>query len=206
MTRAFCSIGGALAAVWLLAAPAAGAMAADIEAEAVVRGTTDRVLETLRREGDSLKTDPQRLYDLVEDVVVPHFDFEKMSQWVLGRHWRGASAEQRAAFVQQFEKLLVRTYSLALAEYRDQTVQYQSARARSDSEATVRAAIDTGGGPEIPIVYEMHKTEGGWKVYDVAVDGVSLVITYRSSFGQEIRRNGLDSLIRRMGEKNQANG
>ena len=77
--------GGALVAVWLLSAPAAGAMAADIDAEAVVRVTTDRVLETLRQEGDSLKTDPKRLYDLGEDLVVPHFDFEKMSLWVLGR-------------------------------------------------------------------------------------------------------------------------
>jgi phospholipid transport system substrate-binding protein len=206
MKRVFSSIGGALVAVWLLSAPAAGAMAADIDAEAVVRVTTDRVLETLRQEGDSLKTDPKRLYDLVEDLVVPHFDFEKMSRWVLGRHWRRASAEQREAFVQEFERLLVRTYSLALAGYRDQKVQYQSTRARSDVEATVRAAIEQGGGPEIPIVYEMHRTEGGWKVYDVSVEGVSLVITYRSSFGQEIQRNGLDSLIRRMGEKNRANG
>jgi phospholipid transport system substrate-binding protein len=206
MRSAFSIIVGVVAGAWLLMAPATGARAADSDAQAIVQDTTQRVLETLRREGDALKSDPQRLYALVDDLVVPHFDFEQMARWVLGRHWRGASAEQREAFVQQFEKLLVRTYSLALAEYRDQSVQYQGTRKRSASEATVRAAIKQASGPEIPIVYEMHRTEKGWQVYDVAVAGVSLVITYRSSFGQEIKRNGLDSLIERMGEKNRANG
>jgi phospholipid transport system substrate-binding protein len=125
-----------------------------------------------------------------------------MSQWVLGVHWRNATPAQRDAFVTQFEDLLVRTYSRALVDYRNQKVAFLPARARSADEVTVRASIDQGSGPAIPIAYEMYRTDAGWKVYDVAIDGVSLVINYRSSFGQEIRRGGIDGLIQRLAEKN----
>ena len=195
-------LAGAAAGAWLLAAPAAAAVESDSEAQAVVRDTTDRVLAVLRAEKDSLKTDPGRLYGLVQEVILPRFDFERMSRWVLGRHWRAASQPQRAAFVDQFETLLVRTYSQALLSYRDQTVRFEPSRVRSESEVTVRANIDQGGGPAIPISYEMYKTDGGWKVYDVSVNGVSLVINYRSSFSQEVTRNGIDGLIQRLDERN----
>jgi len=195
-------LAGAAAGAWLLAAPAAGAVESDSEAQATVRETTEKVLAVLRAEGDSLKTDPTRLYELVEEVILPRFDFERMSRWVLGAHWRKASEQQRASFVKAFETLLVRTYSQALASYRNQTVLYEPTRTRSEDEVTVRASIDQGGGPSIPISYEMHKSADGWKVYDVAIEGVSLVINYRSSFGQEITRNGIDGLIQRLDERN----
>lgn len=190
-------------ALLLLAMPLASPAAPD-DAQSIVRETTEKVLEALRSEGDTLKDDPTRLHAIIEQLVLPHFDFRQMSQWVLGPHWRGASPEQRDAFVQQFEALLVRTYSSALVDYRNQRVNYLPARERSADEVTVRASIDQGGGPAIPITYEMHRTDTGWKVYDVAIDGVSLVINYRSSFGQEIRRNGIDGLIKRLAAKNQA--
>jgi phospholipid transport system substrate-binding protein len=190
-------------ALLMLAAPLASPAAAD-DAQSIVRETTEKVLAALRSEGDTLKDDPKRLHAIIEQLILPHFDFRQMSQWVLGPHWRSASAEQRDAFVEQFEALLVRTYSSALVDYRNQRVDYLPLRERSADEVTVRAVIDQGGGPAIPITYEMHRTDTGWKVYDVAIDGVSLVINYRSSFGQEVRRNGIDGLIQRLASKNQA--
>lgn len=188
----------------LMLLTALGAPAAPDDPQEIVRETTQKVLEALRGEGDTLKDDPKHLHAIIEQLVLPHFDFRQMSQWVLGPHWRNASAEQRDAFVAQFEDLLVRTYSSALVDYRNQTVNYLPMRERSADEVTVRASIDQGGGPAIPIAYEMHRTDTGWKVYDVAIDGVSLVINYRSSFGQEIRRNGIDGLIRRLDAKNKS--
>ena len=190
-------------ALLLLAAPLASPAAAD-DAQSIVRETTEKVLAALRSEGDTLKDDPKRLHAIIEQLILPHFDFRQMSQWVLGPHWRSASPEQRDAFVEQFEALLVRTYSSALVDYRNQRVNYLPARERSADEVTVRAIIDQGGGPAIPIAYEMHRSDTGWKVYDVAIDGVSLVINYRSSFGHEIRRNGIDGLIQRLASKNLA--
>lgn len=188
----------------VMLAAAAAAPAANDDAQSIVRETTHKVLEALRSDGDTLKDDPRRLHGIIEQLVLPHFDFRQMSQWVLGPHWRNASAAQRDAFVEQFEALLVRTYSRALVDYRNQKVDFLPVRERSADEVTVRAAIDQGGGPAIPIAYEMHRTEAGWKVYDVVIDGVSLVINYRSSFIQEIRRSGVDGLIQRLASKNEA--
>lgn len=182
-----------------VAAPAAGHAAA---AEAVIKDTTDQVIGKLRSEGDSLLDDPAKLYSLIDEFILPRFDFQQMSKWVLGRYWRQASAEQRDEFVVQFQRLLVQTYGQALVNYRDQKVVFLPSRERSASEVTVRAEIDQGAGPRIPIVYEMHKVGEDWLVYDVAVEGVSLVINYRSSFGQAIKRGGIDGLIRRLAEKN----
>lgn len=180
------------------------AMTPGADAQMVVKETTDKVLEALRVEGDHLKKDPAKLYQLIDELILPHFDFQQMSRWVLGRYWRDATPEQREEFVIQFQALLVRTYSEALVDYRNQNLNFLPVRERSPDEVTVRAEIDQGAGPRIPIVYEMSRTDGGWKVYDVAVGGVSLVINYRSSFAQEIKRNGIEGLIRRLKEKNVA--
>lgn len=174
------------------------------DAQAVVKDTTDKVLQALRQEGEQLKTNPSKLYALIDELILPHFDFQQMSRWVLGRYWRQASPEQRSEFANQFQALLVRTYSAALVDYRNQSVNFLPVRERSPDEVTVRAEIDQGAGPKIPMVYEMSRTDAGWKVYDVSVNGVSLVITYRSSFAQEIKRNGIDGLINRLKEKNVA--
>ena len=182
--------------------PAAVTPGAD--AQAVIKDTSEKVLNALRVEGELLKKDPAKLYKLIDELILPHFDFEQMSRWVLGRYWRQATPDQRTEFVAQFQALLVRTYSQALVEFRDQSVNFLPVRERSADEVTVRAEIDQGGGPRIPMVYEMSRTDNGWKVYDVSVNGVSLVITYRSSFAQEIKRNGIDGLINRLREKNVA--
>lgn len=188
----------------MTAVQGAGAAADMAEAETIVKETTEKVLEALRTDGDAIKSNPARLYKLIDELILPHFDFRQMSQWVLGPAWRRATPAQREEFVAQFQSLLVRTYSSALADYRNQQVEFLPSRERSADEVTVRAEIDQGAGPRIPITYEMHRTDAGWKVYDVAVEGVSLVINYRASFNQEIKRNGIDGLIQRLAEKNRA--
>ena len=147
----------------------------------VVKQSTEQVLQALRAEGESLKKRPQRLYEIINELILPHFDFRQMSKWVLGRYWRQASELQRDEFVRQFELLLVRTYSDALVEFRNETLEFLPSRVRSDTEVTVRSMLNRAGGPPVPITYDMHKVGEQWKAFDIAIDGVSLVINYRSS-------------------------
>jgi phospholipid transport system substrate-binding protein len=194
------------ACLLLLVTHTAMAAAKATEPQDIVQQTTEQVLQALRVEGEALKKDRQRLYQLINDLIVPHFDFRQMSQWVLGQYWREASDPQKSEVTQQFKLLLVRTYSDALVEFRDESVAFLPIRDRSDTEVTVRSTIHRSAGPAVPITYQMHKVDDVWKVYDVAIEGVSLVINYRSSFAQEIRRNGIDGLIKRLAEKNTTDG
>ncbi len=165
--------------------------------------TSDQVLAALKSEDEALEENEQRLYSLVEKVVLPHFDFRQMSMRVLGRHWREATQEQRSRFIAQFKTLLVRTYSNALLDYADATVEIQPVRAAEDARTVmVRTSVEAQGVPSLAINYLMYRAGDAWKVYDVTVEGVSLVITYRSSFSQEIRRNGLDQLIDELASRN----
>ena len=194
-----------LAGIMLLFSTPAPLLAAVVtDPQEIVKQTTEQVLNTLRTEGDAIHKDRQRLYRLIDDLILPHFDFRQMSKWVLGRYWRDASGPQRDAFTKQFELLLVRTYSDVLVEFRDQSMAFLPTRDRSDTEATVRSTVTRDGGPAVLITYQMHNVGGDWKVYDVAAEGVSLVINYRSSFAREIRRNGIDGLIQRLAQKNQS--
>ena len=168
-----------------------------------MRETTEKVMHALSEAGPKLKDNSKQLYEIIDELILPHFDFRRMSSWVLGKHWRVASDEQKKAFTEEFQALLVRTYSRALVDYRDKRIQFLATRVRTESDVTVRAEIDQGGGPPIPVTYEVSLVDGVWKVYDVAVNGVSLVINYRSSFNSEIQRNGLDGLIQRLKDRNE---
>ncbi len=183
---------------------AAGASASNEEsAAALVKSTTERVLEVINKEREVLEKDPGRIYGIVDEYVIPHFDFERMSQVVLAKFWHRATPEQQKKFVAQFQQLLVRTYAAALREYSTQKVEFFPARQRGDGEVSVRTQVVQSGSPPIPIQYEMHMRNGKWMVYDVSIDGVSLVINYRSTFASEIRSNGIDGLIQRLVEHNQ---
>ena len=172
-------------------------------AQIIVKQTTDQLLDSISREKAEINGNKARLYAIVEEIVLPHFDFTKMSQRVLGQHWRQATEEQREKFRDVFRDLLVRTYATALTEYSDQSIVYLPVRERGPGgEVSVRTQIESPGGAPIPIFYEMYPIEDQWKVYDVSIDGVSLVINYRSSFSNEIRLNGMDSLITRLDEMN----
>jgi phospholipid transport system substrate-binding protein len=185
----------------LCCAPLPGG-ASDLTPLELVRDTSSRMLAALKNEREAIKQDSSRLYDLVSTIVLPYFDFERMSQWVLGKNWRTATPEQRARFVEQFRNLLVRTYGKALSDYADEKIIYLPfAGDLNAPTVTVRTEIEQAGST-IPISYSMYKSHDGWKVYDVAISGVSLVTNYRSTFGNIIRDEGMDSLIQRLAEKN----
>ncbi|MGB5539218.1 MAG: ABC transporter substrate-binding protein [Gammaproteobacteria bacterium] len=168
----------------------------------LVQDTSSRMLVALKDNRAAIEQDSSRLYELVSTIVLPYFDFERMSQWVLGKNWRTATPEQRDRFVVQFRALLVRTYGQALSDYADEKIIYLPfAGDLSAPTVTVRTEIEQAGST-IPISYSMYRSGDGWKVYDVAISGVSLVTNYRSSFGNIIRDKGIDSLIRQLADKN----
>lgn len=173
-------------------------------AEEVVMTTADAVLERLNAEREAIDADPGRIYGLVNEVVIPHFDFISMSKWVLGkRSWRGASESQRQQFIGEFRTLLVRTYAKALLVYSDEAIEYLPTVENPNSNlVVVKTKINQAGSKAVPIDYRMHVSGGEWKVVDIVVDGVSLVSTYRGSFASQIKKSGLDSLISKLSQRN----
>lgn len=180
------------------------AYATSRSADEVVKVTADKVLERLDAERAELEAHPEKLYALINELVIPHFDFVSMSKWVLGRtNWKSANTGQREKFVGEFRTLLVRTYAKALLEYSNQEITYFPIENNPDSNiVVVKTEINQPGTKPIPINYSMHASGGEWKVIDVVVDGISLVATYRGSFASEIRENGLDVLITKLAERN----
>jgi len=174
-------------------------------ARELVQSTADQVIARVRQDRDALRSDPTRLHALVDELIIPRFDFERMSRWVLGKYWRQASKEQQGQFIDEFRKLLVRTYATALLEYSDQTIKYLPLHAESGAESvTVKTLVEQSSSSKVPIDYRMYATKDGWRVFDVSIDGVSLVSNYRSSFAVNIGRSGIDGLLANLVKKNQA--
>ncbi len=174
-------------------------------AKQLIMETTDLVFSALRRDREIFREDPERVYTLVNDIILPHFDFPRMSRWVLGKHWKRATEEQRERFIEEFKTLLVNTYATALVQFTDQDVGYLPMRTKAGSKTVmVRTEVKQAGGQPIPINYRMYRKDGVWKVVDVTIDGVSLVKNYRSTYSTEIRRSGLESLISQLAERNRA--
>ena len=169
----------------------------------LVHQTADQMINKLRTERKVIDQHPGRIYELVNEIVLPHFDFEKMSSWVLGKYWRGATPEQRKRFVEEFRNLLVRTYAKSLSSYQDNKISYLPFRGSpGQDDVTVRTEVDQPGGFPIPIDYSLYLKGGEWKVYDVTIDGVSLVTNYRTTFANQIRQDGLDKLIATLAGRN----
>lgn len=170
----------------------------------LVENTAQKVLDKLKEDSEKIKNDPNYIHGLVDEYVLPHFDFERMSMWVLGKHWRRADAKQRERFVDEFRTLLVRTYATSLSEFTDQKLSYLPMRgSEAEGDVTVRSEVEQPGGFPIPINYKLHKKGNDWKVYDVTIDDISLIANYRTSFNREIRQMGLDKLINTLAERNQ---
>jgi len=170
--------------------------AAELPPDQLAKNTTQEVLDILRTDKDIQSGNVKKAYELVEARVLPHFDFNRMTQLAVGKHWNAASPQQKQALVKEIRSLLVRTYATSLTEFSNQTVDFKPLNMRpEDAQVTVKTEIKQPGGKPIPIDYEMYKTSFGWKVFDVAIDGVSLVINYRSSFANTIRQSGIDGLI-----------
>ncbi len=180
------------------------AVAATVEdPQRIVRDTGDRVLAEVTERRAELEADPSLIYPLVEDTVVPHFDFRRMSQSALGRFWRKASEEQKEAVTNEFRQLLVRTYATALLGYSGQTIQYLRVQYRQgDDRVMIPTRVAAPDAPSIPVNYRLRLNGDVWKVYDVVIDGVSLITNYRSQFATEVRRGGIDGLISSLADKN----
>ncbi|WP_372591155.1 phospholipid-binding protein MlaC [Guyparkeria sp.] len=176
----------------------------EAEARALVEETAERVIAEIRDNQEVVESDPDELLVIVDRILLPHVDSERMSRLVLGRYYRQASTEQIRAFTREFQRLLVRTYAGPLSELGDQKVDVIGSRpGAGDNELLVETEVYGGDLGTVPVAYRLAVVDGEWKSYDVIVDGISLVNNYRGSFAQKIQRDGLDSLIRTLREQNE---
>jgi len=171
--------------------------------DALAKSVTDEVLAVLRTDRDIQAGNQKKVVDLVEKKVLPHFNFVRMTQLAVGRHWREASPEQQKKLVGEFRMLLVQTYAATFTAYKDQVIEYRPLRSQpGDTEVVVKSQIQQPGGRPITVDYRMHRLDSGWKVYDVVVGELSLVQNYRGSFETEGRKGGIDGLIKTLADKN----
>ncbi|MDP2877985.1 MAG: ABC transporter substrate-binding protein [Sulfuricella sp.] len=200
MKKSFCH---ALFLVTAFFCATAVAVAAETAPDVLVKETSQDVLEIVKKDKDIQAGNKQKIYALVDAKVLPHFDFKRMTQLAVGKHWRQATPVQQDALVKEFRTLLVRTYSVSLSTYKNQIIDYKPLRMQpGDTDVTVKTVVKQSGGPPVPIDYSLQKNADGWKVYDVVVDYISLVTNYRGSFASEIRQSGIDGLIKVLVDKN----
>jgi len=171
--------------------------------EDLVRKTAEDVLFAIKADEEIQKGDKEKIYKLAEEKILPNFDFERVARLVLGRAWRSASDEQKKEFIVQFRTLLLKTYAVALSKYKDQTIEFKPTRmSDTDEIVIVKTEITQSGGQPIRVNYALSKNSGKWLVFDIVIEGVSLVTNYRSQFSSEIKRNGMDTLIKKLSKKN----
>ena len=172
----------------------------------MVRRTTNEILAAIKTDKDLQAGNQKKIEKLAEDKVLPYFNFARMTQLAVGRNWRDANDAQKKALTDEFRTLLIRTYSTSLSQYRNQTIDVKPLKAAAgDTEVVVKTLINQPGGQPIPIDYSLEKIGSAWKVYDVLIDGVSLVTNYRSSFNTEIQKSGIDGLVKSLVERNAKN-
>lgn len=192
-------VASALALLALLASPALAQEAPD----ALVKRVAEDVLATIRADKDIQAGNQAKIREVMESKLVPNFDFARMTALAMGRNWRSATPEQQKQLTDEFRSLLVRTYSGALANYRDNTMEYKPLRMNpGDTEVVVRTEVKRPGQAPVQIDYNMEKVADGWKAYDVVVAGVSLVTTYRDEFNDKVKTSGVDGLIKALQSKN----
>lgn len=181
-----------------------GALAQQMAPDALVKSVTDEVLDIIRKDKDIKAGSTRRAIELVEQKVLPHFNFTRMTALAVGKDWRQATPEQQKVLTEEFRDLLVRTYSNALIAYKNESVDYRPFKMQpGETDVTVRTQIHQAGARQpITLDYSLEKNGNAWKVYDVVVAGVSLVTNYRSSFATEIRNGGIDGLIKTLKAKN----
>ena len=174
----------------------------------LVKRTAEDVLTIIKADRDIQAGNQKKLFTLTEEKILPNFNFDKVSRLVLGKNWTKATPDQKTAFQSEFKSLLLRTYATALSKYKNQTIEYAPLRmADGATTASVKTSIVQSGGQPIAVNYTLEKqADATWKVYDIVIEGVSLVTNYRGQFAQEIRQNGLDSLIKKLANKNKAAG
>jgi len=179
---------------------------ANIPADVFVKGVADDVLTIVKKDKDIQNGDQEKIFALAEEKILPNFNFDHVCRLVLGKNFSKASKEQQDAFQREFRTLLIRTYASALSKYRNQTIEYKPMRDISDDkQVTVKTQILQPGGQPIAVDYTLEQMGDVWKVYDITIEGVSLVTNYRGQFSNEIRQGGMDGLIQKLVEKNKSN-
>ena len=190
-----------IAGILLLASPF-GAIGAEPSATELVEQTASKMISTLENRRAEVERKPQLINELVDSILAPHFDFEQMTRLAVGRAWRDASSEQQEALIEHFRNLLVRTYAKSIMKYSGQDIVYESARPGTRSgTVVVPTEVRESGSSAIPIDYNMLERGDSWKVYDVVIDGVSMISNYRSQFRSTIARSGIDGLIEQLRAK-----
>ena len=188
----------------ILALLAAPALRAETAPDALIERVSGEVIEAVKADKAIQAGDVKRINALVDGKVMPHVNFERMTSMAMGRYWRQATPEQKQRLQEEFKTLLVRTYSGALTQVKDQTVQLKPMRSRpQDTEVIVRTEV-RGSGEPIQLDYRLEKAGDAWRIYDVNVLGVWLVEQYRNSFAREIGAKGIDGLIASLAEKNKS--
>jgi len=171
--------------------------------DALARSVTDEVLRIIRSDKDLQAGNPRKVADLIETKVAPHFEFTSMTRLAMGRNWSQANADQKSALTQEFRMLLIRTYTTAFVQYRDQSIEYRPLKIAADeTDVVVKSLIKQASGQPVTVDYRMEKTGRGWKVYDVRIEGISLVENYRNTFNSEVQRIGIDGLIKSLSDRN----
>jgi len=183
---------------------AAPARAQDMPApDALAKSVTDEVIAIMRADKEIQSGNLKKVVDLVDKKVLPHFDFTRMTQLAVGRHWQQATPEQQKQLVAEFRTLLVQTYAATFAAYRDQKIEYRPLRTEpADTDVVVKSLIHQSGGKPVAVDYKMRKADSGWKVYDVVVGDLSLVQSYRGTFSTEVQKGGVDGLVKALADKN----
>ncbi len=176
----------------------------------LLEATTQEMFDAINNNRNKIKADPSITTQLIEEILLPHLDFITASKYVLGSSWDSASREQKIGFIKAFRTLLLRFYSSALTEYLNShddkldtsLMVFFDPGSATNGQVTVRSRVSPKTGKPVPINYQMHKTRKGWKVFDVSVEGVSMITTYKTSFASEIKQSGLDALIKSLEERN----
>jgi len=192
--------------VIFLSAIAGLAHAASLQADVFVKAIADDVLTIVKKDKEIQSGDQQKIFALAEEKILPHFNFEHVSRLVLGKNYSKASKDQQEAFQKEFRTLMLYTYASALSKYRNQTIEYKPLKDYpDDKQVVVKTLIIQPGGQPIGVDYTLEAIADSWKVYDITIEGVSLVTNYRSQFSNEIRQGGMDGLIQKLADKNKDN-
>jgi phospholipid transport system substrate-binding protein len=169
----------------------------------LIKDTVQEVTTIIKRDLEIQAGNQKKILALVDAKVLPHFDFTRMTQLAVGKYWRTATPEQKQSLVAEFRNMLVRTYTKVFTVYRDQAIEVRPLKIGTDAmEATVQTIISKPGTPSVLVNYEMKKAADGWKAFDITIEGVSMVMSYRGTFASEIQANGLDGLIKTLADKN----
>ena len=176
---------------------------ADLAPDELVRKTADDVINELKKDKDIKVGDRAKIYKLAEEKILPNFDFKRICRLVLGKNWRSMTVDQRNVFQIEFRGLLLRTYAIALSKFRDQTIEFKPLRMKSsDKIVLVKTEITQSGGQPIDVNYALSNSTGKWLVFDIVIEGVRLVTNYRSQFASQVKKNGIEDLLKKLSEKN----